>query len=284
MPAPRLLSPTVTVVTRARPGHASQDRHLILANAVAVLDGATSSDFPVGRDAAWYADLLIGPIATHLSETQLALSDVVEAAIARTATQYELVSGASPSSTVTMLRWTDDASPIEALVLADSPLVVRYLDGTTEVHCDNRIDHCAAQLQNAYRTRLAAGSGYDADHARLMRDLGAFLRTGRNQPGGFWVAEADPRAAQEAVALSLDPQRVQDAAILTDGASAAVDLYGLFPDWATALDLMRDDGPDALLEAVRQAEATDPDGRHWPRAKVHDDATAVYLDFTAGRA
>lgn len=75
---------------------------------------------------------------------------------------------------------------------------------------------------------------------------------------------------------------MRDAAILTDGASVAVDAFGLFPDWASVLDAVRADGPHVLLSAVRHAEAADPEGCRWLRAKPHDDATVVYLDFGCG--
>jgi hypothetical protein len=41
--------------------------------------------------------------------------------------------------------------------------------------------------------------------------------------------------------------------------------------------LLEESGPDELLRQVRAAEAVDPEGRQWPRTKLGDDATAVYL-------
>jgi hypothetical protein len=35
-----------------------------------------------------------------------------------------------------------------------------------------------------------------------------------------------------------------------------------------------------LIDRVRAAERDDPRGERWPRGKVHDDATAVYVPVT----
>ena len=43
------------------------------------------------------------------------------------------------------------------------------------------------------------------------------------------------------------------------------------------LDLIDASGPIAVLDAVRAAEAADPDGRRWPRSKRHDDKALVVV-------
>jgi hypothetical protein len=34
------------------------------------------------------------------------------------------------------------------------------------------------------------------------------------------------------------------------------------------------------IQHVRAAEASDPDGRRWPRGKRHDDASAAFCQLT----
>jgi hypothetical protein len=48
--------------------------------------------------------------------------------------------------------------------------------------------------------------------------------------------------------------------------------------------MLDESGPEELLRQVRAAEAIDPEGRQWPRTKRSDDATAVYLVLTDGKA
>jgi hypothetical protein len=55
-----------------------------------------------------------------------------------------------------------------------------------------------------------------------------------------------------------------------------------WPPGAELLALLEEHGPDELLRQVRAAEAVDPEGRQWPRAKRSDDAAAVYLVLADG--
>jgi hypothetical protein len=43
------------------------------------------------------------------------------------------------------------------------------------------------------------------------------------------------------------------------------------------VEVLAEQGPDAIIQQVRAAERSDPDGRRWPRGKRHDDASAAYL-------
>jgi hypothetical protein len=69
---------------------------------------------------------------------------------------------------------------------------------------------------------------------------------------------------------------LQRGAVLSDGATRLVDRFGLL-DWPSFLDASAEQGPDAIIQQVRAAEASDLDGRRWPRGKRHDDASAAGL-------
>src|SRR6202044_553776 len=66
--------------------------------------------------------------------------------------------------------------------LGDSSAVCRS-GGTDTVLTDNRLDRLALPQSRRYRERLAAGSGYDAAHAAILRELQAGQRARRNTPG-----------------------------------------------------------------------------------------------------
>ncbi|MGH3680366.1 MAG: hypothetical protein ACRDT2_08975, partial [Natronosporangium sp.] len=102
-----------------------------------------------------------------------------------------------------------------------------------------------------------------------------------NQPGGYWIAAATPEAAYHAVTgqcRRTGPDRVRRVALLTDGASCAVDRFCLL-DWPGLLDLVTEHGPRELLRRVRVAESADPAGEHQPRYKRHDDASVALCRF-----
>lgn len=104
------------------------------------------------------------------------------------------------------------------------------------------------------------------------RELLVVSDTETNRTAGAKAADVEHALTGE-VPLS-DVRRV---AILSDGAARAVDLFNLF-DWRQALELMAANGPDDLIRRMRAVEKEDAKAVEWPREKISDDATIVYLD------
>jgi hypothetical protein len=269
---------TVRIETGQRPGSAgtpAQDRIVVLDDAVIVLDGA-SSWTPQERDGAWYADQLAGelticlqrpgvlPLTTHLA-------DAIRGLVART----RIVPGEAPSSTVLICRWTDET--IEVLTLGDSTAIVCTRDQRAHRVYDDRLDPIAAEQRAALQAHHPTGD----ELIRLMIELQAAQRALRNRAGGYWIAEADPAAAGEAVVRSWPRAEVDAVLLMTDGVADVVDRYGTdgFPHWHHIFDLVAAGGVQALADHVHAVEETDPDRRRWPRSKVHDDK-AVALVMT----
>jgi hypothetical protein len=248
----------------------TEDRVVLLPNAVVLADGATALRDDE-RSGGWYAEHLCTALARRLTEDPAAgLRSVLAAAINDVVTEFGLLPGAAPSSTVAMLRWTPDR--VDALVLADSPVIVFTANGP-DVLADNRI---AGLLPGGYRQRLRSGAGYGPDHEAAVRIAGQTTDRLRNVPGGFWVAEADPAAAAEARVRSWPRHDVTAALMASDGVSCGVDDYHLF-EWPDVLAMAVDNGPATVLASVREAERADPDGLRWPRPKRHDDQALVLV-------
>jgi hypothetical protein len=233
----------------------TEDYVAVLGNAVLLLDGATSTN-PNLPPGGWYANLLVTRLSAELTAAPGAdLGDVLAKAIADVAAAHDLTPGNAPSSTVSIVRWTEDR--VDGLVLADSPIVA-FEHTYPDVLADDRL----VSLRN-----------------NGMLRTGADVRSRRNADGGFWVAEADPAAAGQAIRRSWPRESVTAMLLASDGVSVGVDEYHLF-DWPQALKMARERGTQAVLDAVRTAEKQDPDGERWPRAKRHDDQALVLLDFT----
>lgn len=166
----------------------------------------------------------------------------------------------------------DDA--IEYLVLADARIVLETTRGV-RVLTDERVEHIANREQEA---ALSAPIG-SSEKAAAVDALIAKQKPLRNRPDGYWVAGGDPRAARHAFSGVLPAADLIRAALLSDGASRAVDVFNRIT-WTEALDIMRDHGPDHLIMLVRSIEDSDPEGLKWPRFKAGDDATAAYVTWT----
>jgi hypothetical protein len=89
------------------------------------------------------------------------------------------------------------------------------------------------------------------------------------------AARTDPDAARQAAAGTLPLQGLRGVALLSDGATRITDTYHLM-DWPALMQVLRDQGPAALIARVRAAEDDDPAGVRWPRYKPRDDATVLY--------
>lgn len=254
----------------------SEDRIAVSGDTVILLDGATNL-VPGRRSGGWYAERLCVALESVLAaDPHAALTTVLERGIAEVTERYELVPGQAPSSTVAMLRTGEQH--VDALVLADSPVVVRT-DGGIEVLADERLGNLP-RANGGYRQRLAEGGGFGPEHLEALRSGVARTARLRNTEGGFWVAEADPAAAGQAVTQSWPRARVREALLASDGISCGVEEYGLF-DWAEVFRRCAERGPRAVVDAVLAAERSDPDGLRWPRPKVSDDKAITYLELEA---
>ncbi|HWM02147.1 MAG TPA: hypothetical protein VNP92_07385 [Actinophytocola sp.] len=253
----------------------SEDVVVVLPNAVVLLDGATTlrPGLPSGG---WYASRLAGQLAGRLTGfPDMDLADLLAGSIRAVARDNGLEPGESPSSTVALVRW--DAKKVEGLVLADSPVVAFTGDGP-QVLADDRLTQIPRR-GGGYRAQLRDGAGYGEAHLDALRTSATAVGRLRNTEGGFWVAEADPDAAHEAKRASWPRPEVRTVLLASDGVSCGVDDYGLFPDWSAVLTLVGEQGAQAVLDVVRAAEESDPDGARWPRPKPHDDQALAVVDF-----
>lgn len=64
----------------------------------------------------------------------------------------------------------------------------------------------------------------------------------------------------------------------SDGFSCAYDRYGIFSK-EEIINLANTEGIDYIYKKVREFEKSDDNGVEYPRFKVHDDSSCVYLDI-----
>ena len=249
----------ITYATEPGGDHPNEDLVLAGPEFVVVLDGATAPPgIPSGciHDVRWLVRHLGGRLATQLTlndtaDTMLAehLADAIRWVNAQHAHTCDLDNPASPSSTVALLRTRSDE--IDTLVLSDSPILLDLPSGVR---------------------RIA-----DERPGRLPSYKPEDVRDQRNQAGGFWVASTKPEAAKHAVQLTVPAAPLRRAAVLTDGAARLVERFNLL-DWSDLIKMLDTEGPTELIRRVRAAENTiDPPSSS--RGKLHDDATAVLVQF-----
>ncbi|MCX5103656.1 protein phosphatase 2C domain-containing protein [Streptomyces sp. NBC_00439] len=258
----------------------SEDRIHQAPAAVVVLDGVStvSDDEPRGG---WYAQTLGEHLTAGLTdEPDADLRHLLETALAAMVHDHDLVPGASPAATVSIVRHHGDR--IDTLVLADSPVAAFTTSGQVHQVHDDRLARLVADRPEraAYRAALRSGRGFqNPEHRALLQQLRAhqLLHVNRDVPGGYWVAEAIPEAARHAVVRSWPAADIADILVMTDGASSGVEDYGLYSNWEEMAHACRTQGPGNVVRSIHEAEAEDPDGQRWPRYKRHDDKALAHL-------
>ncbi|MGY2019431.1 hypothetical protein [Nocardia gipuzkoensis] len=253
------------------PAQTGEDRALLFETGVIVLDGATSHD-PDIPPAVQYVDTL-GRELIDRCGTASTLSTALADAIRSAADELDLRPNVSPSSTVAVVRVNSDE--VELLVLGDSTIVVGTANGRHDMITDDRLSDLPIFEASEYRRRLAAGSGYDDIHRGLVRELQRQQRAQRNRHTGYWIAEADPGAAEHAVTVSYPRDAIKWAVVTTDGARDTIEALGIaWPQIAAQSPASL----RAILARCHEWEAhTDPDGRVLPRSKRHDDKTIAVV-------
>jgi DNA-binding GntR family transcriptional regulator len=242
-----------------------------------VLDGLSApKDLPMGciHGTPWFVRRLGTSLINLIGDKAVTLHEALRRAIAEVNDLHRgtcaLDQEAVPASTVVMIRERDGV--LDYLVLSDNVLVLDLGEEGIQTITDKRVEEVAGE---ELRAALQGPTG-TPEHAARVSALVAVQRRLRNQQGGYWVASTNPNAADEAITGSVDLAKVTQAALLTDGASRLVDTFGALT-WAQLLDLLRIEGPAALIARTREAELTDPLGERWPRFKRSDDATVAYV-------
>jgi hypothetical protein len=275
---------TMATAEAGRPGRTNEDFVGAAPTAVVLTDGAggvVGAETVCRHGVGWYACRLGGHLLNLLSPgaaypaapaTDRTLPALLAEAIEAVADDHrhtcDLADPRSPWATVAILRLRDGHA--EYLVLGDSVLVLDRA-GAPLVVTDPREVRIAEPYQAALDTAVEGS----AEYQRILRDGRTAMRANRNRPGGYWVAQQDPRAAAEAVVGSLPVADLAGALLLSNGASRIVDRFGL-ADWAEVLTAVRTAGPDEIISRVRQAEAD--------RKVAADDATVAHCTDLAGPA
>lgn len=253
------------------PKGGGEDRVFVAPAAVVVLDGA-SAFMPVPVKPSEYVDVLGAHLVSHLDRQDVGLRSILRDAIDAAIRQLGLTPGHSPSSTVAIVRVVADQ--VECLVLGDN--LVAF---PGQIITDDRLAKVAWEQRARYRERLLSGCGYDQEHRQALKELQAEQARYRNQPDGYWIAEADPEAAANAITLQRPVASTPWAVLASDGAYKLMTYLG-FADWPQIAAADHEELEQILSECQRWESDDDPTGARFPRAKRHDDKTLAVARFS----
>jgi hypothetical protein len=250
----------------------NEDWHAATSDLVVVLDGATiRTDTGCEHGVAWFTRKLGAGIIAGAASRSLSLTQVLADAVRDVAALHpgcDLAHPGTPSAATAIVRL--EGQLLRYLVLGDVTIVADTVDGIIVVS-DDRVSQTAAEERSAAdRHQIGTPEKQAALLAMKHAELAA-----RNRVGGYWIAAADPSAAEHAITGEIDTSKLKRLAVLTDGAARAVVLFKSHT-WESALDLIERSGADEFVDQIRTVEAMDPHGSRYPRNKVGDDATVVF--------
>ncbi len=248
-------------------GAENQDLALVGTDWALVLDGASPpAGVEVGcvHSVAWIVDRLGAHLRDGLNDRKGTLADALRAAIRATVAdhgpQCDTTHPRSPGATVAAARIEGDR--LEWLVVGDAAVIFEDAAGQVDMETDDRLERLPEPPETA-------------------AEIAAYVARYRNRPGGAWYAGAVPEAADHAFTGGRPTAEIRRMLLCTNGITRLVDRYGYrLDDLLTLAATNR--GPEALVDAVRGAEHTDPDPDRWS-GKRHDDATAILVRIGNGQ-
>lgn len=263
----------VSIATQPGGPQPNEDWVGATANLAIVLDGLSTGGLDTGcrHGVPWYVASLGGQLFAALATSRRSIAEGLSMAIERVAESHrecDLSNPGTPSATVSILRENDGV--LDYLVLADSPIAFESSDDIRVV-TDLRVDGLLPEYWAETKRHL----NNTPEHAASMARLIEAQRLIRNTEEGYWIAATVPEAAHHAITGEVEVAGLRSVALMSDGASRLVDVYGA-ASWPEVFEALRRGGPQGLIDAVRKVEASDPHGERWPRYKSGDDIALAY--------
>ena len=98
----------------------------------------------------------------------------------------------------------------------------------------------------------------------------------KNKPDGYWILDPSGVALEHLNVRRFCIEDIDYVCAMSDGLERAFNLFGLADPAAFLADATRESF-DELLVRLRAEENLDPDYDHYPRLKLHDDASYFML-------
>lgn len=291
------------ISTHPMPGAASEDAFAVApdGSAAVLVDGAglpAELRAGCGHSVRWYAgtlaqamlDRLIARTGTPSQALAAAIGDVLAAhgpgcrpeagSPSGTVAAWRISPGTVPGSTPgsppgsppNAQGGQGDSGLLEYVVLADSTLFLRDVDGLVTEIVDESVD----DLTGVERARIAAeliASGSSESAARVAAHRRTTERL-RNVDGGFWCAHVDPGAAAHALTGAVPLDRLDAVVLASDRVTRLIRPFGRY----TPSQLLHRILTGAAADLVAELRATEVEEVALTRriaVKPHDDATIV---------
>lgn len=177
-----------------------------------------------------------------------------------------------PSSTLALVRW--NRGVLEYFSLADSIVSIKK-DKKVKTFIDDSVDKFDQKAYREMRKFIDENNGDIYSAREHISDLLIDNRRHKNIEGGYNVLEFDQKAIDRGVYGSVKGESF-NILLGTDGFTAITDKYKRY-ELDQLVDLAEKYSLDHINRITREIEREDCLGKTYPRFKVHDDSSAIFL-------
>lgn len=179
-----------------------------------------------------------------------------------------------PSSTLVVVSVAGGL--VDIVSLGDSPVFIGLKDGSLVTMTDSRIAELDQTAVDAMVDRSRGRAMTGVQKRAAVNDILLANRQLKNKPDGYWILDPSGVALDHFNVMQFSVEDIDYVCAMSDGLERAFDLFGL-ADPAAFLAKATCESFDELVVRLRAEENLDPDFDHYPRLKLHDDASYFML-------
>ena len=179
-----------------------------------------------------------------------------------------------PSSTLVAVSVSGDS--VDIVSLGDSPAFIGFKDGSLATMSDSRIAELDQAAVDAMVDRSRGRAMTGVQKRAAVNDILLANRQLKNKPDGYWILDPSGVALEHLNVRRFSVKDIDYVCAMSDGMERAFDLFWL-ADPAAFLATATRESFDELIVRLRAEENLDPDFDHYPRLKLHDDASCFML-------
>lgn len=250
-----------------------------------VLDGATGLNnknlVSTESDAKWYVSWWNSYLHENM-EREDSLKVIIKEGIEEITKEYykltydkEVEAIDIPSCSCSILKFYKDK--IEYLLLGDCTLLVNHnesvkiLKDETLCRLDKKIFDFMQEAKDVTNLTLKERK------AEVMPII-IENRLKKNTVGGYWALEFSKEAVDNCISGFIDIEYKMKIMMASDGFSCVYDRYKIF-DKNEMMKIAEIKGIDYIYRKVRELEKDDEMAIEFPRFKIYDDSSCVYLEI-----
>lgn len=249
-----------------------------------VLDGATGlnnkNNISRESDAKWYVQWWNKYLYNNISRNESLRKIILDGIVAIKKEYYSKTEGISvekidtPSSSIAIIKYYEDK--IEYFILGDCTLYLK--DKRTNIIKDDsvsKLDDIVYKKMNSLDNLKELS--FEEIKSSVM-DVIINNRLKKNSYGGYWILEFDQEAVNNSLHGYLSVESDIQVMMASDGFSCACDKYKIFRE-DELIDIAEKSEIEHIYNSIKKIELEDFNTIKFPRFKVSDDSSCIYLDI-----